>query len=203
MEPGKLSFIPKSSATKTSSYRTIYKEAGLGLFMKATVFLFILSMAGFGGAYLYKKSLTQEIADLSSSLERAKAAFDPVLITEMENLMFSLANAKNLLDQHAYPSNIFAVIQGVTHQRVRFTNFAYSPRYVGKDGAANGLNVNLTGEADSYRVLAEQARIFEGNSDIKNYTFGNFVLNEKGILTFDLDLTLDLSVLYRQPADSF
>lgn len=187
MEPGKLSFIPKKSSK--TNYKTIYKEAGLGLLMKASVFLFILSVAGFGASYFYKEATTREINELSVSLKRAKSAFDPSLINEMERLMGSISFTKELLQNHIHPSSIFDVLESITHEKISFSSFAFNYE-------ENDLKIGLTGSAQSYRVLAEQAMIFENSDVVKDFSFSGFLLDENSNLSFSLDLTLDSNILW-------
>lgn len=195
MEPGKLSFIPKKQSK--TNYKTVYKEAGLGLLMKASVFLFILSVAGFGASYFYKKAITREIDELSVSLDRAKSAFDPSLISEMERLMGSISFAKELLNNHIHPSSIFDSLEEITHEKVGFSSFSFSHGQGQATGQpASGLRINLSGEARSYRVLAEQSLIFEKSDLVRYFSFSGFSSSEDGNVSFSLDLMLDPNILF-------
>lgn len=191
MEPGKLSFIPKKSGR--TGYKTIYKEAGLGLVLKASVFLFVLSVAGFGISYFYKQAITRETEELSISLNRAKSAFDPSLVGEMERLMGSISFAKELLYNHLLPTGIFDAIEGITHERVSFSSFSFA-KSRGQEGS--GLTISLSGDAASYRVLAEQSEIFENSDVVRNFSFSGFNQSEGGLVSFTLSLSLDPSILY-------
>lgn len=193
MEPGKLSFIPKKSSK--SNYKAIYKEAGLGFILKAVVFLFILSVGGFGASYFYKQAITREIDELSLSLDKAKSAFDPSLVNETEGLMSSISFATELLNNHIHPSYIFDEIEKITHERVAFSSFNFS--YEPQQTTGNNLAVEMSGTAQGYRVLAEQALIFDESEIVKDYSFSGFTLDEDGNLTFSLNLTLDLGILFK------
>ncbi len=198
MEPGsKLSFIPKKSSRE--GFKTIYKEAGLGLLVKVSIFLFVVSVAGYGAAFLYQKSISREINDLTTSLDRAKSAFDPSLISQMENLMGSISFAKELLNNHIYPSGIFDALQTITHEKVRFTNFSFRDTQSATPsvaGEGRDLTIFLNGSAESYRVLAEQSKIFEESDLVKTFSFSGFQLQE-GEIVFSLNLSLDPNILLR------
>ena len=188
MASDKLSFIPKTSSSGAS--QTSYKKAGLGPMSKSSVFLFIISLAILGGAFLYKNAIIRQIDSLTVSLTRAKAAFDPVLISEMEKLTVSLIVAEDLIAEHRFQSNIFDALEDLTHPDLRFSSLSYS-----YDLLKGGVKIDLTGQSKSYIALAQQAEIFGDSNKIESFTFSGLSLDETGDISFSLDLIFNPLIL--------
>lgn len=200
------SFIPKSSLVKSGT-KTFYKQAGAGLIFKFTAFLFFLSLLIFGGTFFYKSRLSSEIETLKEPVERAKAAFDPEFIAELEQLMNSLSVAKDIVSQHRYPSHIFQLLEDLTYEEVRFSDFDYS-FFAGKKNLALSkdgsdikadlpeIKASLNGEAKSYTAIAKQAEIFKNSPSVVNAFFSDFNLTESGTVKFSLELTFNPLMLF-------
>lgn len=197
---GKISFMPKSSFSSGKDY---YRKVGSGLLMKIAILLLIVSSLLSIGAVLYKRMISQQITDLSSSLDRAKSAFEPSLITQLEGISFSIPSASLLLEGHLYPTKIFKLIEDTTVGGVYFTNFSYSYSasaeknktktvVVEKSGVnQNVIKVQLSGNAKSYEALAQQSDIYSKTKFIDDFSFSNFGLTDKGDVSFSL--TIDVS----------
>ena len=204
MEAGKFSFIPKSSSGKPKQ-KIIYQQAGLSIFMKMSVFLFFVSLLAFGGAFFYKTSITKQIEELTISLERAKAAFDPNLIAEIERLTSDLAVAGKVLGEHRLPSGIFNIVEDLAHNDVKFSRFDYSftpsqlsgiPGTTSKGFSGSSARVTIMGEAKNYTILAEQSKIMEESNKVDAFSFSNFTLSETGNVTFDLNMVFNPTSLF-------
>jgi hypothetical protein len=205
MEAESTSFIPKSAFAK-SGQKTFYKEAGVGFIFKISAFLFLVSLLSFGGSFLYKNNLAQEIELQSEPLERAKSAFDAAIISELESLVATLEVAEKLVNQHVFPSRIFTLLESLTYKDVRFTQFDYSyspPKEDDSGTSAIKQNVNLgpvfdlvfRGEAKSYMALAKQAEVFKNSSEVIDATFSDFTLTSQGYISFALRLIVNPSIL--------
>jgi len=194
----KLSFIPKTQVTPDS--RAVYKSAKFGIFLKLSIFLLIVSVLLFAGFFIYRRIIQNQISDLTLSLERAKAAFDPDLILEIEKLSKTIPAAQNLLAQRCLPVNALVLLESSTLKDVRFTNFSYTcspgpdqtpavgvPQLKGR-GAAGGTTVNLKGEARGYSVLGQQAEVLKKKSEIKSFSFSDFSLSDSGNVSFALEI---------------
>ncbi|MDD5032757.1 MAG: hypothetical protein PHC85_01380 [Candidatus Pacebacteria bacterium] len=195
---GKISFMPKSSFSTGKDY---YRKVSSGFLMKISVFLLTISLLAFGGSLLYKRMISQQITDLSASLERAKAAFELSLIAQMENLSFSIPDAGALLGNHLYPTRVFKLVEETTVKDVYFSNFSYSygkavgnekgkTKVVSSEGEQNSIKVQLSGKAKNYEALAQQSDVFNKNKNIEDFSFSNFNLTEKGEVSFSLSLVI-------------
>ncbi len=198
MEIETKSFIPKSTYARPGT-KTFYQEAGVGfLFKLAAAFLF-LSLAAFGASFWYKSQLIKEIEQLKPSVDRAKAALDPSFVSDAENLVNRIAIARNIIFNHRFSSHIFGILEKLTYEDVRFTNYNYfvKENSVSEQGQNQNftLDLKLSGEAKSYTALAKQAEIFKSEPLVTSANFSGFNLTSDGTISFSLDLGLNLSIL--------
>jgi hypothetical protein len=180
MSEEKLSFIPKKSFEKP-----LYKRSGPGLFLTFSFLLLLVSGLIYGGAILYSNNLKKQIDLLSKSLERAKAAFEFPLINELFNASQKIHSSKIILEKHITLVPVFDILESSILKDVRFNNFKYSL------SKAQEQTVLMDGTAKNYSSLASQGEIFEKNKNIKNVSFSNLGLGDKGTINFTVTLILD------------
>lgn len=182
------SFIPRKSLVKEN----VNQEKPIGIFLIISVFIFIASILGAAGIFLYEKKITSDIASASESLKRAQGAFELPTIENLKALGRRIEISKNLLQKHTVISPIFELLQANTLKSVRFNKFEYSNNLKGD------VTVELDGEAKSYETLALQSSEFAKNKNIKENVFSNINLDEKGNVIFRVKLTLDpIFISYR------
>ncbi len=175
-QPTTTSFIPKTRLTAIT-YRA--KGFGLGFFISTIILL--LALASFAGVYFYKQSLQKQIADEKASLERAKQAFEPGLISELAHLNVTIDAAKILMANHQALSDIFSFLSDLTLSDTSFSNFHYGT-------IAGKPVVDMAGEASSYTGVALQAKLFRENDLIEQVSFSNLSLKEAGKVSFSIEL---------------
>lgn len=181
------SFIPKTRLTTAA-----YPKRGLGLGFFISFFILLLSGGLFGGVYFYKSSLQKEVNDMAASLERAKKAFEPSLIAELERFTSSINSAKTLFNQHRDISKIFKLINDLTLKDVKFSDFKYN--------VDNKIALLImSGEAKSYTTIALQAKLFEKSDFIDRVLFSNFSLKEGGKVSFSVEIIFKSSYLFYKP----
>jgi len=173
-----------SKKTATTLQKPSYREKGLGFFVWFSGLMFFISLLAFGGVFFYKRVLNGEINELSASLDRAKAAFEPALITTLNYNANIIEAAKTLLAKHTAVSRVFDLLEDITLPGVRFTSFAFS---IDKEGKPS---FNMQGEAKSYTILAQQANLFEDHEQIEEALFSNFSLTSTGNVGFTVEATL-------------
>lgn len=192
------SFVPKKPAVP-KEVRRAPKGAG-GIFNLIALIVFIASILIAGGAFFYRSSLAAKVEEYKTSLERARNAFEPSLLTELQVLDKRMMAATDILDNHIAVSPIFELLGDITLPTVRYSDFSYEFNPDNK----NLVDVKLTGEAKGYNYIALQADLFGDNKFIRNPIFSDFALDQEGnvdfTLTFSVDRTLVLyeSFLERQ-----
>jgi hypothetical protein len=205
----RLSFIPKTRGSR--GIKTQYKQLGGGLLFKISIFLIIVSTLAVAGTLLYRAVLLKQIDELTLSIERVKASFDPTLIEEIDKLASAIPVARQLLTEHRLPVKIFELLEETTLEKVRFLEFDYSYEPV-EQSISGGLsrlpgqkkkekeyriNVSLAGETKDYNTLAQQSQILSQNTKIKEFDFSNFSLTTDGDVSFNLQLILDPKTIFK------
>ncbi len=180
------SFIPK----KTIEQRPKSIKSGGGLLNVFAFIIFLASIISVGGAYFYRNGIRSDIETYKVSLQRARAAFEPSLITELQILDKRLNAATSILDKHIAVSPIFVLLQDLTLPTVRYSDFSYVI-----DERTNLVNMQLKGEARGYNHIALQADLFSKNKFIKNPIFSDFTLDQIGNVDFNLSFSVDRSLV--------
>ncbi len=186
------SFVPKKPIIEKAA--TAHSGGGLsGAFNLIALIIFIASILAAGATYFYRGSLIDRVAEYKVSLERARGAFEPSLITELQVLDKRMRAATEILDNHVVVSPIFALIGEITLPTVRYSDFSYEFNEENK----NLVDVIMTGEAKGYNYIALQADLFGDDKFIKNPIFSDFTLDQNGNVDFALTFSVDKSlVLY-------
>ena len=179
------SFIPKESLASGMNFRV---GQGLGIFTLIAIVVFLISIGTFGVAYLYKQSIVKEISKLDADLARTREIFQPSTIAEFKKLSNRLLVADKLLNNHRAFSRIFDVLEEATLQSVYFNSFYLA-------GSDKGFSLTLKGLAKNFSSVALQSDIFGKNQAIKNPIFSNLNLDQKGNVVFDVNASVDLSIL--------
>lgn len=185
------SFVPK----KTLVEKEPRKVGGTfsGILNLLSLIVFIASILGAGAAYFYRSSLESKVEEYKVSLERARNAFEPGLITELQVLDKRMMAASEILNNHIAVSPIFVLLGEITLPTVRYSDFSYE---FNKDNPQM-VDINISGEAKGYNYIALQADLFGQNKFIKNPIFSDFTLDQQGNVDFSLTFSVDKSlVLY-------
>lgn len=111
----------------------------------------------------------------------------PELLQQVALLDKRLKSVGALIGSHTFASNIFSVIEKNTHPQVRFQNFTF---------AADSLKLDMSGEAASYRALANQIGLFEREAQIERTEFGGLSTTGEGLVGFKLTLTFKPALLH-------
>lgn len=184
MPEDKLSFIPKKTFATP-----VYKSRGPGLFLAFSFFALLISGAFYGGLFFYRNMLKKQVTDLSSSLERAKVAFELPLINELFTISEKINSSKTLLSQHRTLLPVFNLLEKLTLKDVRFKSFRFS------FSKESGPLVLMDGQTKNYSTLASQGDIFGKDKNIKKVSFSNLNLGSKGMVNFTINLVLEQSFL--------
>jgi hypothetical protein len=182
------SFIPKKPMIEQG--RVV--KPSIGLFMIISIFLFFSMVIASGGAYFYKKVLTDNITKMKSDLILAKNRFEPSKIVQLKILDKRLISSDEILSKHITVSPIFEVLEALTMKTVRYTLFSY-------DFTNKAIVVKMSGQAIGYSSIALQADLFTKNKNLIDPIFSNLSLDDKGNVLFDLVFSVDPSfVNYKQ-----
>jgi hypothetical protein len=163
------SFVPKKALVEREPRST----GGGGIVNFIALIIFIASIIGAGATYFYRSSLESKVEEYKVSLQRARAAFEPSLITKLQVLDKRMRAASEILDAHVAVSPIFALLGDITLPTVRYSDFSYAFNQENK----NLVDVKITGQAKGYNYIALQADLFGQNKFIRNPIFSNFTMD--------------------------
>lgn len=177
------SFIPKQPVTAEAPRHT----SASSLFFLFTFILFMASLAGAGGVFIWQEIVSKNIEEGKAQLTLNKNAFDPNTISQLTRLNNRINAAEELLKKHKSVSTLFLVLGNATLKNVRFTDFSYV-------GADDKISLSMRGQAISYETVALQAKEFT-NPNLKNVfrspLFGDLTLDTQGNVSFSFSANID------------
>lgn len=177
------SFIPKQPVTSEAPRHT----SASSLFFLFTFILFMASLAGAGGVFIWQEIVSKNIEEGKAQLTLNKNAFDPNTISQLTRLNNRINAAEELLKKHKSVSTLFLVLSNATLKNVRFTDFGYT-------GVDDKISLTMRGQAVSYETVALQAKEFT-NPNLKNVfrspLFGDLTLDTQGNVSFSFSANID------------
>lgn len=185
------SFIPKKPIVEQKAV----SRAPVGLLTIVSVFIFFAVIIASGGLYFYKDILKKSVVKMNNDLTLAKARFEPSKITQLQTLDNRLKASTEVLDRHTAISPIFQALGEITMKSIRYTKFSYS---IGTEKDKK-IMVKMSGQSVGYAPIALQSDLFTKNKYFIDPVFSNLTLGEKGNVSFDLEFSVDPTLLdYKQ-----
>lgn len=181
------SFIPKKPLAPNTP--SAYERRNIPLFTLIALIIFIVAVGLGGGIFVYQKYLEKDLADKKVALEKARSAFEPVLIEELHRLDKRIEHAKNLLANHDALSTFFDLLEQSTLQNVQFKTLNLLST---ADGGK--MTINMLGAARSYASVALQSDLFNKTKGIKDPVFSQLNLDNTGSVSFAINANLDRDV---------
>lgn len=173
-------FIPKKPMVTEAASGSAPVSRPVGFLSSISLILFFITIAIGGGVYFWKQYETKQVDLLAKSVQTVQKDFEPQLITELQLLDKQLRNANTLLKNHNIASPLFDLLESSTLKQVQFSKF----EYVMDD--TKGAQIKMSGIADGYQSIAQQADVLGSSTYLKNVIFSNFFLTQQGKVSFDL-----------------
>ncbi len=187
------SFIPKKPILMDQK---VTKHSGGGsVFMFISVILFLASVAGAGFTFVWKDILLKQQGNYKMELKKAEARFDVDLISKLKKVNTKLDLSSRLLKKHLAISEIFAILNSLTADGIRFNSFEFTAPESDNDL----LKISLKGVGNSFSAIAWQSDVFGQstkfgkNKVVKNPILTDLVLDDKGNVAFTFTASLDPS----------
>lgn len=168
----------------------IVTRGGEWLFVVSAV-VFVLTIVVWGGLFLFKRGLHTNAANWREQVSALERELRPDLLNQLIVLSDKLISSREILTNHVFPSNVFALIERTTHPLVSYDAFQY---------AADPNVVTLSAKAASYKTVAEQITILEADSQVERVSFGGLTLQDDGLVSFKLSISFKPSLLKLRPA---
>jgi hypothetical protein len=189
------SFIPKKPAISTigAISSAPKRHYGASIFMTIGTVIFILSLAGAGGAYAYKQYLISAQETYKKDLATREQQFNIDLIEQLKGENVKIDLARQLLNNHLAMSQIFDIIGRLTIENVRFMSMDVST----PKAASDGIKVSLQGYGTSFSAVAFQSDVLNQLDQyglrkvVKNPILSNPALGASGAVSFGFVATID------------
>ncbi len=169
------------------------RRAPINLLSLIAWVIFIVVLLAAGASFFYQSYLSGAIASDQQSLNLTQGEFDTATINQIIRLDSRLNTAGTLLSGHSATSNVFAELQNITLQTVRFSNFNFS------SGNQNILTLTMNGEANSFSDVALQSAAFNKTPYFKNLVVTGLTVEQSGLVSFNMTMTVDPSLIVYQP----
>lgn len=192
------SFIPKKPANSTIGGVSAPKHHhGASVFMTISTVIFILSLVGAGGAYVYNQYLISAQGSYEKDLASREQQFNTNLIEQLKSESTKIDLAKQILQNHMALSQIFPIVSTLTTEDVRFLSMdVSSPTHT-----SGGVTVSLEGYGTSFSAVAFQSDVLNQldqyglRNVVKNPILSNPALGTNGSVSFGFTATVDPSNL--------
>ena len=159
----------------------------MSLFFFVSATALALVVAGIGGLFVLNRSQEAQRDEFIAQNKIKEENVRPELLQQVVLLDKRLNGVRTLIGEHIFASNVFSVIEKNTHPQVRFLNFTFS---------ADGLKLDMSGEAASYGTLSRQIALFEREPQIERTEFGGLSATSEGLVGFKLTLLFKPSLLH-------
>jgi hypothetical protein len=179
------SFIPKKPVGK----EFLSNKSKVSILGVISAVIFIITIAGAVGLFLYKGFLKSDIASMQNQLAKARATFNPLVVQDLTRLTLRIDTARKILDTHISTLAIFDLLQHLTLKTVRFKSFNY---VYSNEGV---ISLTMQGEGASFNSVALQSDILRVNPLLDSPIFTNLVLAEdSGNVQFNFTAKLNNTV---------
>lgn len=175
---------------KESPLAKIRLERGGSVFFYASLALFFLVLAGYGGLSLLNRSQNAAKDLLLEEVGAKRENLRPELLSQIFLLDRRLKNIRAVLSNHVFTSNALRFLESSAHPQVRFLSFTLS---------AAGRKIDLTGQAASYATLAKQIGILERDPGLERVEFGGLSTLDNNTVGFKLTLIFKQALLQIRP----
>lgn len=179
------SFIPKSSLSASSTQSKKKRRRHFSLISFLSTLVFIVSIGGTGGFFVYAKVIERNISDKGIRLKAAQERLDIDEISKFKRFDDRLKLLKILLENHISLTTFIEYLKTATLKGVQYDSFSFSLV------EGNDVRMGMKGKAISFNTLALQSEIFKNTSAIKTLGFSNILVTEEGLVEFTLDIIID------------
>lgn len=190
MEPKfQTSFIPKAPIPSGSASFGASPRTPLNILSTFALIIFVGAILASGGVFGFNYYLKSQIESSNKALSEARQAFESPENEKILLVSDQLKSIRTLLLEHKVVSPVFQLLEKETLPTVRFTSFTFTRDTQGK------VVATITGEAQSYAVWAQQAKIFLESDMFEDVTFSKVTLSEKGTVQTTVKAVINSDVV--------
>ncbi len=182
--------MPDSLVKKDSSFEKNFLARGGSFLFYIALLLFFASTGTYGGLLLLNRAQAQSREELVAQVKSKEEDLRPELLNQIFLLDSRLKNMRTLISNHNFISSVFNFLESNTHPKVRFSNFNFS---------ADSRKLDMSGEALSYSVVAQQIAIFELNPQVEKAEFGGLSAGGTNLINFKVAIIFKPTLLHFSP----
>jgi hypothetical protein len=191
------SFMPKRPVVG-GGMESLRQKSPPSFLMIIGVVVFVITLAGFGGMYWYKGSITASNEVKKQQIQDAIKNFEPELTKQLTVLKTRIDSGKQLLGNHIAFSSVLGLLESITTKTVRFTEMTFDSS-TEPQTKAQKVSIAMKGESQNYAAVAFQSDLFAKNENIKSAVFSDLNLNDKGMVVFTAKADIiPSSILYKK-----
>lgn len=183
------SFIPKGVPGEEG---VSVKKKETSIVGMISLSIFVITILGSAGLFVYKGILARGVEDLRSQLAEAGKAIDDEKIKEMSSFSRKLGLIQSIVDRHQVISGFMSSLASSTVTAVSFTEFSYGTQ-------TDNLVVTMQGNADKYSTVALQENVFSKNQYWNSVSFSDLNLDGKGKVSFKVSVSVDPKIVTYAP----
>lgn len=147
--------------------------------------LFVISLGLSAAAFVYSRIIEAQVNEKGIALAEEKSKLELSDLNEYKLLGERLKEAQVLVNQHKALTLLFRELNESTLHNIRYTKFTLKDD---PDGAFPRLA--LEGKAASFNALTVQTDVFRRSDTISDVAFDKISLDEDGVVTFEILLSL-------------
>ncbi len=158
--------------------------ANVSLLYVIAIVIFVVVLGLMAGAFIYERSLEQDITRLNQDLIDARNSFELSTIIELKRISARTTLANSLLNQHIALSKFFEALEKTT-----YTNASFSKLSI-KTADSQATEISLNGMAGSYNTLILQSSLFKNVPFLTSPKFSDFSLDKNGNVGFSFSASV-------------
>jgi len=139
--------------------------------------LFVLLLGISAALFGYRVYLNKQVAALDEEISTLNASLDANMFEQMTAFDSQIKTVKKILDVHVEGSRLFSFLEENTFRQVVWSN-------LNADFAK--AEVNVSGRASTYSVLAKQVSHFSSLPRVKDVSVSGITLSPEGGVQFSL-----------------
>jgi hypothetical protein len=169
------------------------QREGSAVFVNILFYFSLILLIASIASYFILDNLQQKTVKTIESLDAELAIADasPEAATKkiIQDYEKKINDFSFLLAAHKYNSQVFPLIESLTHPKVVFSNFSQD---------SDKRTIVLSGVTDSFQTLGQQLFIFKNGEFIEEVKLSNIAFKEDGRISFGFDLVLDPKIFIKQ-----
>lgn len=160
------------------------------LVLNIGVIILVLSILVAGGIYGYGRYLDKKSEEYNTAITEMSSELSKLNLKGIRIINNQSQALSDIFNNHAYPSNIFNILESKTNDQVVWTKFDMTKKDVGT------TMLNLSGSAESNAVVVQQVDALKSETGmIKSVTLVKSGRNDQTLrIDFDLEVLLSPTI---------